>query len=214
MNLNIQRVKIYLYGSDCDVCIPDGMENLKILKLDKCNELYNKCAVGLCISSSNPSRIPFEMMAAGLPVVDLYRENNLYDIPDSGVLLADATPEALATALIKILDDEKLRNSLSKNGYKYMRDYPLEKGFEQFGEFVDNLINDNLKYEEIFEKIYNRDIVMPSEEVLSISHVIAEVPVAKSTASRWRKKLVVIKAYLKRKVVAFFNNISRGISNL
>ena len=207
-------VKIYLYGSDCDVSIPEGMENLKILSLDKCNELYNKCSVGLCISSSNPSRIPFEMMAAGLPVVDLYRENNLYDIPDSGVLLADATPEALATALIKILDDKKMRDSLSTNGYKYMRDYPLEKGFEQFGKFVDDLIDGNLSEDESFDKIYNRDIIMPSEEVLAVRDVIAEVPVAKSTAGKKRKQLVRVKAFVKRKTVGVLDKISRGINRL
>ena len=89
------EVKIYLYGSE-QVTRPIDFEceNLHIIPVEKCNELYNKCKVGICMSASNPSRIPFEMMAAGLPVVELYKENNLYDLPDEGVLLADTTPEA------------------------------------------------------------------------------------------------------------------------
>ena len=74
-------------------------KNLNIIPITKCNELYNKCKVGVCMSASNPSRIPFEMMAAGLPVVELYKENNIYDMPDEGVLLARPTPEAIASAI-------------------------------------------------------------------------------------------------------------------
>lgn len=211
------NVKIYLYGSDADVSFPTeyGIENLKIQPIEKCNELYNKCTVGLCISSSNPSRIPFEMMASGLPVVDLFRENNLYDIPDSGVLLADSTPEAIATALIKILDDKKLRNSLSENGYKYMRDYPLERGYEQFGEFVDNLLNDSLDNNVKFEKIYNRDIIMPSDEVLAISkEVIGETPMPRHNTSNNIRFLVRLKRFIKRKISAIFVALIKGIDKL
>ena len=68
-------VKIYLYGSNIKGNVWFEHENLGIIPLEKCNALYNKCEVGLCISSSNPSRIPFEMMAAGLPVVDLIHGN-------------------------------------------------------------------------------------------------------------------------------------------
>ena len=64
------------------------------------------------MSASNPSRIPFEMMASGLPVVELYRENNLYDFPNDGCLLADSTPEAIANALLTILDDKKLQHAI------------------------------------------------------------------------------------------------------
>ena len=59
------------------------------------------------MSASNPSRIPFEMMAAGLPVVELYKENNIYDMPDEGVLLARPTPEAIASAIIHLVDSEE-----------------------------------------------------------------------------------------------------------
>lgn len=125
-------VKIYLYGSDADIKLDVEMENLHIMPIEKCNELYNKCKVGLCMSSSNPSRIPFEMMASGLPVVDLYRENNLYDIPDDGVLLADTSPEAVASAIIKILDDEKLQKQLSNAGYKFMQNIQLKEVLMNF----------------------------------------------------------------------------------
>lgn len=144
-------VKIYLYGSSVKVDIPFEAEELGIIPVEECNKLYNKCKVGLCLSASNPSRIPFEMMAAGLPVVELYRENNLYDLPEGGVKLAESSPAGIAYTLMELLDDEESLKKMSSFGPKYMKDYPLEKGFQQFEEAVDRLIN----HEEI--PVFNAD---------------------------------------------------------
>lgn len=201
------KTKIYLYGSDTGDMSSMGFDNLQIMKIDKCNELYNKCKVGLCISSSNPSRIPFEMMAAGLPVVDLYRENNFYDIPEDGVLLADSTPEALATAIIKILDDEKLQEKMGKAGMNYMKDYPLEKGFEVFGRFVADLLDDKLDAKEKHNRIYNRDIILPSDEVLKERSIIAHTPMPINHTSKKVRMMVRIKKGLIRR----YQNIIRKV---
>ena len=161
------------------------------------------------MSSSNPSRIPFEMMAAGLPVVDLYRENNLYDIPDDGVLLADTSPEAVATAIIKLLDDEKLRNKLGKAGYEYMQKYPIERGFDEFLKFVNDMLNDVNVPDGNVTKIYKREPVLPSQEVINVMDAIKEVPVAPKDSSNFVRKLVVIKRYIRRKYASIIHKIFR-----
>ena len=158
-------VKIYLYGSTMRGNVWFDHENLGIISLDKCNELYNKCKVGLCISSSNPSRIPFEMMTVGLPVVDIYMENNLYDMPDGGVLLAHYTPESIATAIIKIIDDEDLQRKMANAGRNYMKNKNLEYGYSQFYKAVENIINDASIEQREFYKTYHHgpvvaDVVM------------------------------------------------------
>lgn len=64
----------YLYGSDAPVPISDHrVVSLGLISTDECRELYWRCKCGVSLSISNPSRIPFEMMACGLPVIDLYR---------------------------------------------------------------------------------------------------------------------------------------------
>ena len=93
-------------------------QNLNIIPIEKCNELYNRCKVGVCMSASNPSRIPFEMMAAGLPVVEMYKENNIYDMPDGGVLLARTTPEAIASAIIYLVDHRRRKEEDVRVWYK------------------------------------------------------------------------------------------------
>lgn len=125
-------VKIYLYGSTIKENLWFEHENLGLLPLDSCNELYNKCAVGLCISSSNPSRVPFEMMQSGLPVVEIWRENNLYDFDHDAMLLCKQTPESIAEGLMKILNDDSLAKHMGESGEKFMAGRTLEnenKGF-------------------------------------------------------------------------------------
>ncbi len=202
-------VKIYLYGSDVDIKLDVEMENLHIMPIDKCNELYNKCKVGVCMSSSNPSRIPFEMMAAGLPVVDLYRENNLYDIPEDGVLLADTSPEAIATAIIKILDDDKLQQSMSKKGYEFMKNYPIEKGFEEFLNFVNNILDDKNITDNDVRQIYNKGPIMPSKEVKEAMDIIKETPVAPKNTSKSVRYMIRIKRFIKRKYTKVIRKLFR-----
>lgn len=111
-------IQIYLYGSNMPATFDFECQNLNIISIEKCNELYNRCKVGVCMSASNPSRIPFEMMAAGLPVVEMYKENNIYDMPDGGVLLARTTPEAIASAIIYLVDHRRRKEEDVRVWYK------------------------------------------------------------------------------------------------
>lgn len=157
-------VKIYLYGSSAEAAFDFECDNLHIIPIKQCNELYNKCKVGVCMSASNPSRIPFEMMAAGLPVVELYKENNIYDLPDEGVLLAEPTPEAIASAIVHLLDNEEECKKMSEFGKNYMKDYPLEKGFEQFLKAVKDMLETDYNTSSKTEATYKKEAFKASKE--------------------------------------------------
>lgn len=127
-------VTIYLYGSPPPLpgLIPFAYEHLGLLGLHDCNALYNRCAVGLCLSASNPSRIPFEMMAAGLPVVEFWRDNNLYDFNNDIVSLSLPTPESLASNLMQLLNDPVQRKSMSDASRQFMQSRALAEESAQF----------------------------------------------------------------------------------
>ena len=161
-------VKIYLYGSNVEAEFEFECENLKIIPIAKCNELYNKCKVGICMSASNPSRIPFEMMSAGLPVVELYRENNIYDLPDEGVLLSEPTPEAIASAIVHLLDNPEECKKMSDFGKQYMKDYPLERGFEQFLQAVKDMLETDYNQKSNIEALYRKKGFKPTEEAIKV----------------------------------------------
>ena len=187
------KTEIYLYGSSLNYkTIPEYMKNLKIISPEKCNELYNKCKVGLCLSSSNPSRIPFEMMAAGLPVVDLYLDNNLYDMPDDGILLSEPTPEAIAAAIINILDDEEKQKRMSKAGVEYMSNHPIKSGFDQFANIVADLIeNKHTKTKTEAKKLYRLKPFKPSVETSEMAlKTIVPTPIPIAPTKTIVKKIV------------------------
>jgi len=152
-------IKIYLYGSRKIIPFNIKAEHLGLLSVEECNELYNKCKVGLCLSATNPSRIPFEMMAAGLPVVDLYLENNLYDFPEDGCLLAEPSAKSIAAAILKILEDDDLRRKLSFDGEKYMKEFPMKRGFREFGDIVNSRFDGEIDRGCKISKIYDRPAV-------------------------------------------------------
>ena len=158
-------VKIYLYGSELVTRPIDfECENLHIIPVEECNKLYNKCKVGICMSASNPSRIPFEMMAAGLPVVELYKENNVYDLPDGGVLLADTTPEAIASGVVHLLDHPEEAKKMSDFGVKYMKDYSLERGFGQIVNVVKDMMETDYNDMPEIKKTYTKPAFQATEE--------------------------------------------------
>lgn len=172
-------IKIYLYGSNIKGNVWFEHTNLGIIPIEQCSKLYNKCKVGLCISSSNPSRIPFEMMAAGLPVVDLYMDNNLFDMPESGVLLSHYTPESIAQALISLIDDSEKCEYMSKSGIEFMSKKSLKSGFQQFYKAVENVINNTVPEDVECHKIYNKEPV--------VANVFSVVPM--NTVNDYRESI-------------------------
>jgi O-antigen biosynthesis protein len=97
-------VEIVLFGSDEKIILDFETTQLGLISdLNTLNDLYNCCIAGVCLSLSNPSRIPFEMMAAGCVPVDLYRYNNLMDYDLGTAVLAYQSADSIAHALVQIL---------------------------------------------------------------------------------------------------------------
>ena len=160
-------VKVYLYGSPVNEKgnVWFEHEHLGLLKLQDCNALYNRCALGLCLSSSNPSRIPFEMMAAGLPVVEFWRTNNLYDMPPTAVSLSEQTPESLAENILGLLADANERELMSQAGVAYMSGRPLQGETEQFKTIITRILNGQGPVLETNPPLYDRPAVTAGKYV-------------------------------------------------
>jgi O-antigen biosynthesis protein len=142
------QTKIYFYGSQADPNLWYDIENLKLITPSELCELYNRVKVGVCLSSSNPSRIPFEMMACGLPVIDLYKSNNLYDYPSDTILLAHQAPESIAAAILKVLEDAELANRLSQKGLEFALSRPIVKEHHEFAGAIELVLgNQEVQHE-------------------------------------------------------------------
>jgi len=105
--------------------------------------LYANADIGVVFSTTNPSLVPYEMMACGLPVVDLGRPGN--EINYAGrrdiALLADPAPAAMARQIIDLLENPEELATRSRNGSSFVKTFPSE---EQMARRVETLIVNRL----------------------------------------------------------------------
>lgn len=132
--------EIFFVGSAEPPHIWYDYQNLGNLTVQELNRVYNESLVGLSLSSTNPSCNPFDMMAAGLPSVDLYRQNNLFDTPSKGVLLALQTPDSVAEAILHLLNNPDELVERSKSGIKFMKSRPQDQEVKSFLAAVDAIV--------------------------------------------------------------------------
>lgn len=125
-------VEVVTFGGEKSPHLGQGHRHVGLQTPAELCELYQRSAAGLCISASNPSRLPFEMMACGLPVVEAYLPSTVYDLPDSGALLARPDAASVARALLKAVHSDPG----SWQGPRHMADRPHSLEADAFARFV------------------------------------------------------------------------------
>jgi glycosyltransferase involved in cell wall biosynthesis/2-polyprenyl-3-methyl-5-hydroxy-6-metoxy-1,4-benzoquinol methylase len=112
--------------------------------IDDLAALYSNADIGIVFSTTNPSLVPYEMMACGLPVVDLGRPGNEinYNGRQDIALLADPAPAAMARQIRELLENSNERAARSRRGLEFVDGFPSE---EQMARRVESLILARLK---------------------------------------------------------------------
>lgn len=125
-------IEVVTFGSRRSPRLDGNHRHLGLVDPKALAALYREAGAGLSMSATNPSRVPFEMMAAGLPVVELGGDNTVFDLPEAGCLLAEPKDASVAGALHQILDDRELSSSLGEGGAEFMRERPAKIEAEAF----------------------------------------------------------------------------------
>jgi hypothetical protein len=95
---------------------PVKITHAGILNAKSLSNLYQSCTVGLVLSGTNYSLVPNEMMACGLPVVDIDATHTRLSYTPKTAVLAQPNPEALASSLSQLLNDDLLREQVTSAG--------------------------------------------------------------------------------------------------
>lgn len=100
--------------------------NHGVLSAEKLADLYRSCDIGICFSGTNYSLVPQEMMACGLPVVELDGDSTRAIFPKGVVTLAGPDPADIAAKLAALLDDAELRAKQAERGRKWAAGFSWE----------------------------------------------------------------------------------------
>jgi GT2 family glycosyltransferase/glycosyltransferase involved in cell wall biosynthesis len=114
-------VRIVLFGADRPPLTSFPYEQLGILSPAQLGTLYNEATVGLCLSLTNFSLMPKEMLACGLPCVELagVSAESIFGA-DGPLKLAPLEPRQLATAIEELLDDRGEWERRSRQGIDFV----------------------------------------------------------------------------------------------
>lgn len=114
--------RVISFGTDQHVAIGVNTESAGILTADELARLYSQATVGLCLSLTNYSLIPGEMLSCGLPCVDVDHPSAVGVFGEHGpVAFARADIVSLADTICRLLDDEAERERRAAAGIAFMR---------------------------------------------------------------------------------------------
>jgi O-antigen biosynthesis protein len=126
-------IRLVLFGEEHPMRTSFPYHHAGILPEPELARLYSEATVGVTLSLTNYSRVSQEMMACGLPCVEL-------DTPsvraafggDDALTLAPFDPLALADAIERLLDDPGLRARRSAAGRRLVAERTWEHASERF----------------------------------------------------------------------------------
>jgi O-antigen biosynthesis protein len=111
---------VVAFGEPRPPAMPFSAESVGIESPAGLARRYRAGSAGLCLSLTNYSLIPQEMMACGLPPVDLAGGSSEAMFGTDGpVTLADAEPSAIADAVERLLQDRDLWLERSRAGIEH-----------------------------------------------------------------------------------------------
>jgi glycosyltransferase involved in cell wall biosynthesis len=127
LNLQDPSLPITIFGSNQNSHLPFKHRNVQLVPtLQELAEIYSSHRLGIAFSPTNPSLVPYEMMACGLPVLDIdlpgspmekYGNNELLKPPIYG-------RDNLLSRAIKLLGDDDYWKSTSAAGLDFIKTMP------------------------------------------------------------------------------------------
>jgi GT2 family glycosyltransferase/glycosyltransferase involved in cell wall biosynthesis len=115
------ETRIVLFGTDRPPLTSFPYEHCDVLSAPQLAALYNEATVGLCLSLTNFSLMPKEMLACGLPCVELAGVSAESIFSPTGPLeLAPLDPLALATAIERLLENPAEWERRSRAGVEFV----------------------------------------------------------------------------------------------
>ena len=132
---------IYLYGDD--KLKQSDIKNIHVvgsLTLEQTAELYNKTELGVIFSTTNPSRVGFEMVACGCPCIEADNEFLKHDMDSDAFINLEPTADVILKKVDSLFSNSDkyrhIKDECAKFAKENFYEYREEKHFLQFLERV------------------------------------------------------------------------------
>jgi O-antigen biosynthesis protein len=121
-------VRIVLFGTAHPIHAAFPYEHMGVLSPGQLSWLYSSATVGLCLSLTNFSLMPKEMLACGLPCVELagVSAESIFGA-DGPIELASLDPQQIANGLERLLADQELWERRSREGAEFVASHTWER---------------------------------------------------------------------------------------
>ena len=125
-------IRIVLFGTDKPLHAAFPYEHLGVLSGTQLARLYSEATAGLCLSLTNFSLMPKEMLACGLPCVELAGISAESIFGEDGPLdLAPLDPQAIADALERLIADRERWERRSREGIEFVASHTWEHATDE-----------------------------------------------------------------------------------
>ena len=126
------EVRIVHFGDRYPLDAPYAYDDAGVASADELSWLFSEATVGLCLSMTNYSLIPQEMLSCGLPCVDLVGASAASVFGSDGpVTFAPFESRALADALDGLLADPERRRARAEDGIAFVASHTWDLAAEQ-----------------------------------------------------------------------------------
>jgi glycosyltransferase involved in cell wall biosynthesis len=132
LHRRLPDVRIVLFGTDKPLYAAFPYEHLGVLTTTQLARLYSEATAGLCLSLTNFSLMPKEMLACGLPCVELAGVSAESIFGADGALdLAPLVPDAIADALERLVLDRERSERRSREGVEFVASHTWEQATDE-----------------------------------------------------------------------------------
>ncbi len=132
LHRRLPDVRIVLFGTDKPLHAAFPYEHLRVLTTQQLARLYSEATAGLCLSLTNFSLMPKEMLACGLPCVELGGVSAESIFGSDGPLdLAPLDPGALADALERLIVDRERSERRSREGIEFVASHTWDHATDE-----------------------------------------------------------------------------------
>jgi glycosyltransferase involved in cell wall biosynthesis/GT2 family glycosyltransferase len=126
------NVRVVLFGTNKVLGASFPYEHIDVLTPTELSWLYSEATAGLCLSMTNFSLMPKEMLACGLPCVELAGVSAESIFGSDGPLdLAPLEPHALADALERLIVDRERSERRSREGIEFVASHTWEHATDE-----------------------------------------------------------------------------------